>query len=83
MSMIMEILMKYEKTKKNKKMWAGLFKVMGGNIPCGNYLGRNFPGENLPGGSLTSGNFPGSFPDTTLYVWVQIKILLLLVICYF
>ena len=68
-----------KKQKKNKKMWAGLFKVMGGNIPCGNYLGRNFPGGNLPGGSLTG----GSFPDTTLNVWLQTKILILLVICYF
>ena len=34
--MIMEIL-----TKK-MKMWVGLFKIMGGNILCGNYLGRNF-----------------------------------------
>ena len=57
-----------KKQKKNKKKWAGPIKGKGGNIPCGNYLGRNFPGENLPGGSLTSGNFPGSFPDTTLYV---------------
>ena len=60
--------MKNEKTNKKNKNVAGLFKVMGGHIPCGNYLGRNFPGGNFPGGSLTSGNFPGSFPDTTLYV---------------
>ena len=36
------------------------------NIPCGNYLGRNFLGGNLPGESLIGWNSPGgSFPDTT------------------
>ena len=53
--MITTIIMK--KTKK-VKMWEGLFKIMGGNIPGGNFLGGN-----LPGGSLIGGNFPGvSFP---------------------
>ena len=57
---------------------------MGGDILCGSYLGRNFPGGNLPGGSLTGGSFlGGNFPDTTLNVWLQTKILILLVICYF
>ena len=38
----------------------GIFKIMGGNIPGGNFMGGNFPG-----GSLMGGNFPGgSFPDT-------------------
>ena len=43
---------------------------MGGNIPGGNFLARNFPGGNSPGGSLIAGNyldgnFPGgSFPET-------------------
>ena len=57
-----------EKTEK-LKMWVGLFEVMGGNIPCGNYLGRNFPEGNLPWGSLIGWNFlGGSFPDTTFNV---------------
>ena len=64
--MIMEILMKKQ---KKIKMWVGLFKNMGGNILCGNCLGRNFPGGNLPGESLIGWNFLcGSFPDTTLNV---------------
>ena len=43
---------------------------MGGNIPRGNFLDRNFLGGDFPGGSLMGGNFPGeyfrggSFPDT-------------------
>ena len=52
------------KKQKKIKMWVRLFKIMGEDILCGNYLGRNFPGGNLPGGSLTG----GSFPDTTLNV---------------
>ena len=61
--MIMEILI------KKIKMWVGLFKIMGGNILCWNYLGTNFPGGNLPEGSLIRGNFLGeSSPDTTLNV---------------
>ena len=37
-----------------------MFKNMGGNIPCGNFLGEDFSG-----GSLMGGDFPGgSFPDT-------------------
>ena len=66
--MTMEILMK-KQTKKKIKMWVRLFKIMGGDILCGSYLGRNFPGGNLPGGSLTGGSFlGGNFPDTTLNV---------------
>ena len=50
-------------------MWVGLFKIMGGNILCWNYLGTNFPGGNLPEGSLIRGDFLGeSSPDTTLNV---------------
>ena len=64
--MTMEILMKKQ---KKIKMWVRLFKIMGEDILCGNYLGRNFPGGNLPGGSLTGGSFlGGNFPDTTLNV---------------
>ena len=80
--MTMEILMKKQKKWKcgwdYLKSWVGIFYV--GIF----YLGRNFPGGNLPAGSLIGGTFlGGSSPDTTLNVWVQTKILLLLVICYF
>ena len=49
------------KKQKKIKVWVGLFKIMGGNIPD-----SNFPGGILPGGSLIGGNIQcGSFPDTT------------------
>ena len=58
-----------KKKQKNLKIWVGIFKNMGGNIPGGNFLGGNFLGGNFSGGSLMGanflgGNFPGgSFPD--------------------
>ena len=52
------------KKTKNLKTWMGIFKIMGGNIPGGNFMGGNFPG-----GSLMGGNFPGgSFPDTVINI---------------
>ena len=52
------------KKQKTWKIWVGIFKTMGGNIPVGSFLGGIFPGENSPRGSLIDGNFPGgSFPD--------------------
>ena len=42
-----------------------MFKNMGGNIHCRNFLGVNFSWGYLMGGNFPSGNFPGgSFPDT-------------------
>ena len=38
---------------------------MGGNIPSGSFLGRNFPGGSSIRGNFPGRNFPGgSFPDT-------------------
>ena len=55
--MVTVIIMKKQKKIKTR---VGMFKNMGGNIPCGNFLGEDFSG-----GSLMGGDFPGgSFPDT-------------------
>ena len=52
------------KKQKQLKSRVGMFKSMGGSIPGGNFLGRNFPGGNFPGGSLIGENFlDGGFPD--------------------
>ena len=43
---------------------------MGGNIPGGSFLDRNFLGGNSPESSFTGGNFlGGSFPDTCNKWW--------------
>ena len=51
---------------------------MGGNIPCGTFLSRNFPGGRFTGGSLMGGNFPGgnypggNFPKTNMNMYMYI-----------
>ena len=53
-----------EKQKKIK-MWVGILKNMGGNIPGTNFLGGSFPGGILMVRNFSGGNFPGgSFTDT-------------------
>ena len=55
---MMTVTIMKKKKKKNLKTRVGIFKIMGGNIPDGNF----------PRGSLMGGNFPGgSFPDTGRY----------------
>ena len=53
----MDELFSEERGKKDNEM--------GGIIPGGNFLGRNFPRGNFPGESLMGRNFPGgNFPKT-------------------
>ena len=46
-----------------------IFKNMGGNIPGGSFLGRNFSEVSLIGGHFPAWNFPGGcFPDTEKHI---------------